>query len=80
MWWVGVGLGVSWSGVGWNKAKWHASTMGIACGGGDQSGNHAEFREPENLNLRSWLRTLRDLRKFGEDRQDHPHVLWLAMS
>jgi hypothetical protein len=54
--------------------------MGIACGGGDQSGNHAEFREPENLNLRSWLRTLRDLRKFGEDRQDHPHVLWLAMS
>lgn len=53
--------------------------IGIACydddkqitrAQGGQKKDIGEFREPENLNLRSWLRTLRDLRKNSEGRSD----------
>ena len=48
------------------RASWHASAAGVA----DSAAiSERKKREPESKNLRSWLRTYRELRKLKEERR-----------
>jgi hypothetical protein len=45
------------------RAQWHASPSGIVGEATVNQARHGAFREPDNKNLRAWLRTWRNLAK-----------------
>ena len=50
----------------WARAVWHGSPVGQALA----HDSHKSYRDPENKNLRAWIRTLRDLRQNPTNRED----------